>query len=79
MVEPPIGMKSSESDITLDPQWQAEQMDRLLGFEILTRSLNAQYQPISPELLSDKIGAHKGFAYTIVQNLQRKLNANQRV
>jgi hypothetical protein len=51
-------------------------MDRLLGFEILTRTLTAQYQPISPELLADKIGAHKGVAYTIVQNLQRKLNAN---
>ena len=67
-------MKSS--DVTLDPKWQAEQMDRLLGFEILTRSLTAQYQPMSPELLADKIGAHKGIAFTIIQNLQRKLNAN---
>jgi len=70
-------MKSLDGDITLSPAWQAEQMDRLLGFEILTRTLTAQYQPISPELLADKIGAHKGVAYTIVQNLQRKLNANQ--
>ena len=69
-------MRRSESDITLSPEWQAEQMDRLLGFEILTRTLTAQYQPINPELLADKIGAHKGVAYTIVQNLQRKLNAN---
>ena len=69
-------MRRSESDITLNPEWQAEQMDRLLGFEILTRTLTAQYQPINPELLADKIGAHKGVAYTIVQNLQRKLNAN---
>lgn len=68
-------MKSS--DITLDPKWQAEQMDRLLGFEILTRSLTAQYQPMSPELLADKIGAHKGIAFTIIQNLQRKLNADE--
>ncbi len=71
-------MKHSEGDITLNPVWQAEQMDRLLGFEILTRTLTAQYQPISPELLADKIGAHKGLAFTIVQNLQRKFNANQR-
>ena len=71
-------MKSSDGDITLNPEWQSEQMDRLLGFEILTRSLNAQYQPISPEVLADKIGAHKGYAYTIVQSIQRKLNANQR-
>jgi hypothetical protein len=68
-------MKSS--DVTLDPKWQAEQMDRLLGFEILTRSLTAQYQPMSPELLADKIGAHKGIAFTIIQNLQRKLNADE--
>ena len=70
-------MKSSDGDITLNPEWQAEQMDRLLGFEILTRSLTAQYQPMSPELLADKIGAHKGIAFTIIQNLQRKLNADE--
>lgn len=68
-------MKSS--DVTLDPKWQAEQMDRLLGFEILTRTLTAQYQPMSPELLADKIGAHKGLAFTIIQNLQRKFNADE--
>lgn len=64
------------SDVTLDPQWRAEQMDRLLGFEVLTRTLTAQYQPINPELLADKIGAHKGIAFIIIQNLQRKLNAD---
>ncbi len=52
-------------------------MDRLLGFEVLTRTLTAQYQPINPELLADKIGAHKGIAFIIIQNLQRKLNADQ--
>jgi hypothetical protein len=70
-------MKRSEIDITLDPEWQAEQMDRLLGFEILTRTLRAQYQPIPPEVLADKIGMDKGFTHQIIKQLQRKLNATR--
>ena len=67
-------MKHSASDPTLDPEWQAEQMDRLLGFEILTRTLNATYQPLDPELLADKIGANKGFPFKVLQNIKRRLN-----
>lgn len=71
-------MKTSEPDITLDPGWQADQMDRLLGFEILTRTLSARYQPLEPEELADKVGSHKGLAHLIVQSVQQKLNANGR-
>jgi hypothetical protein len=67
-------MKLSESDPTLNPEWQAEQMDRLLGFEILTRTLHATYQPLEPELLADKIGANKGYPFKILQNIKRRLN-----
>ena len=68
---------SGSSDITLDPDWQAEQMDRLLGFEILQRACTATYQPIDPELLADKIGASKGLSFKIVKNLSRRLNERQ--
>lgn len=64
---------SAGVDPTLNPAWQAEQMDRLLGFEILTRTLNACYQPMAPELLADKVGANKSFSNKIIVGLQRKL------
>lgn len=67
----------AKSDITLDPEWQAEQADRLLGFEILSRACTATYQPIDPVLLSDKIGATKGFSFKIIKNLSRRLNERQ--
>jgi hypothetical protein len=67
-------MKPSPNDPTLDPGWQAEQTDRLLGFEILTRTLSAKYQPISPQELSDRIAANKNFSYSIIQSIRRKLN-----
>lgn len=75
MAASPIGMNSSGTDLTTDPVWQAEQMDRLLGFEILTRTLAAKYQPIEPEVLADKIGAHKGLSHLIIQGLRLRLNA----
>jgi hypothetical protein len=71
-------MKRSESDITLNPEWQAEQMDRLLGFEILTRALQARYHPVPPELLADKVGANKGFANNIIVKIQRRLRPNEK-
>jgi hypothetical protein len=73
-VENPTDTKHSVGvDPTLDPVWQAEQMDRLLGFEILTRVLSASYQPVAPELLADKVGANKSFSNKIIVGLQRKL------
>ena len=72
--ESAIDMKPSERDCTLDPAWLESQMDRLLGFEILTRTLNGIYQPMQPEVLSDKIGADKGVTHKIVKQIQRSLN-----
>lgn len=64
----------SDGDITTSCQWQEEQIDRLLGFEILSRSLRAQYQPIDPSVLADKIGLDKGNAFRIVQQIKQNLN-----
>ncbi len=73
--ESAIDMKPSELDCTRDPKWLAEQMDRLLGFEILVRTLNASYQPMDPEVLSDKIGADKGLTHSIIKSIQHSLDA----
>jgi hypothetical protein len=65
-------MKTLEfEDITLDPRWLEEQSDRLLGFEVLTRVLAARYQPMSPEVLSDKVGLDKGFAFSVLKSIQK--------
>jgi hypothetical protein len=66
-------MKRAEH-ITLNPAWLDDQMDRFLGFEILTRTLQAKYQPLEPEALADKIGADKGIAYRVIRNLQRMIS-----
>jgi len=74
----PIGMNNSDADITLDASWQAEQTDRLIGFEFLTRTLQARYQPIEPEHLADKIASHKGLTNLIIQGIRKKTNATRR-
>ena len=76
-VELPIAMKCLESDITLDPKWQDEQVDRLLGFEILQRMLHAEYQPIEAAILADKVAIDKGAAYRIIRSIEQNLNGNR--
>ena len=70
---PAIDMKRAEPHQTMQPAWLNEQMDRFLGFEILTRTLRARYQPIEPESLADKIGADKGITHKVIKHLQRTL------
>ena len=70
-------MKCLESDITLDPKWQDEQVDRLLGFEILQRMLHAEYQPIEAAILADKDAIDKGAAYRIIRSIEQNLNGNR--
>lgn len=69
-------MKCLESDITLDSKWQDEQVDRLLGFEILQRMLHAEYQPIEAAVLADKVAIDKGAAYRIIRSIEQNLNGN---
>jgi len=62
-------------DVTSDPAWKDEQMDRLLGFEILKKICMADPDPIPPALLADKIGLNKGFSYVMIESISRKLKA----
>lgn len=73
----PIAMKCLESDITLDPKWQNDQIDRLLGFEILLHILHAEYQPIDAAVLADKVAIDKGLAYRITRSINQNLNGNR--
>ena len=59
------------SDVTTDSAWLEDQSNRLLGFEVLTRVLSATYQPMSPEVLADKCGMSKGFAFAVIQSIQK--------
>lgn len=63
-------MQTSEDDPTSNKEWLSEQVDRLLGFEILHRTLHAQYQPIEPTALSDKTGLDRNAAKRIVTHLR---------
>jgi hypothetical protein len=70
----PTAMRSSR-DITNNPDWISEQVDRLLGFEVLCKLLTADPRPIPPGSLADKIGVYKGYSHTILSDIRtRQLN-----
>lgn len=70
----PIAMQNSEDDPTSNREWLDEQVDRLLGFEILHRTIHAQYQPLEATALSDKTGLDRNAAKRIINNLRTVLN-----
>lgn len=65
-------------DVTTDPFWQAEQMDRLLGFEVLKKVCTADPDPVPPSLLADKIGLNKGFSHAMILSISQKLETLDR-
>ena len=64
-------------DITSDAKWVTEQQDRLIAFELLQRSLHAEYAPISDSDLAGKIGVDNGTTDRIIASL--KLSINERL
>jgi hypothetical protein len=63
-------------DITLDPEFVDQQIDRMLGWEILNRYLNHQVNiPMQPLELCDKIGVNKGYVHQVIKTVKQKLNA----
>jgi len=67
-------MPHSDTDPSVDADWQAEQTDRLLGFEVLQRVMRADYHPVNADALADKVGIDKNLTHRILENLRRKLN-----
>jgi hypothetical protein len=39
--------------------------------------VRARYQEMKPEVLADKIGVHKGIAYSITESIKAKLHADE--
>jgi hypothetical protein len=76
-MEPPTDTNHSEVDPTYDVKWQLAHTDRLLGFEFLNMVVRARYQEMKPEVLADKIGVHKGIAYSITESIKAKLHADE--
>lgn len=65
-------------DCTLDRDWCEQQTDRLLAFEILSRALRGDTQPVEPGVLGDKIALDKGLTHRIIKGLKCKLLTNKR-
>lgn len=67
---------SNKDDITLDPEWISEQVNRLAGWEYLNRYLSNELdKPMLPQELCDKIGVHKGYIHEMTKSIRKKLNA----
>lgn len=67
---------SNKKDITLDPEWIEEQVNRLAGWEYLNRRLKHQLnEPMRPQDLCDKLGVHKGYIHEMTKSVRRKINA----
>lgn len=65
-------MTRAERDPTLDPKWLGENLDRMLGYEILQRSFRSEYQEMNPVQLEDAVGVDYGF-YARIINKNRSI------
>jgi hypothetical protein len=69
---------TSQQDLTLDQDFIDNQIDRLLGWEILQRYCNNQENlPIKPLDLCDRIGVNKGYVHQVIITVRKKLNAER--
>ncbi len=73
-------MRSCQSDITTNPEWQAEQAHRLLGFEILQQVLHIKTDMPSPTDIKEKTGITRSepseiYRKVFIPRLLKKLGA----
>lgn len=69
---------TSQQDLTLDGEFINNQIDRLLGWEILQRYCNNEENlPMKPLDLCDKIGVNKGYVHQVIITVRKKLNAER--
>lgn len=73
-MKPPIDMKPLLDDPTDNKQWLDAQIDRLLAFELLNRTLHARYQPLQATLLADKTGLNRSAANKIINLLRTTIH-----
>ena len=62
-----------KDDITTDDAWVLENFNRLLGFEVLTKEISGNPNPIPQELLADKIAVSSKFESRMMKNMRRRL------
>jgi len=67
LTEPLTAMTRQERDPSLDREWINENMDRMLGYEILQRCIRAQYQEMDAVELEDAVGADYGLCTRIIK------------
>ncbi len=67
---PPTAMTSKERDPTLNEKWLGEHLDRMLGYEILQRSLRAEYQEMSAVELENAVGADYSLYTRIIKKIR---------
>jgi hypothetical protein len=75
---PDPALDTYNNDITLNPEWLEEQVNRLAGWEMLHRHVKHQHNlPMKPLDLCDKIGVNKGYVHQVIKTVQNKLNAER--
>jgi hypothetical protein len=60
-------------DVTTDPKWINEQIDRLLAWEVLQREFMCVSEPMEILHLCDSIGVNKGFVHSTLVSIRKKL------
>jgi hypothetical protein len=72
--EHPIDTLNDDPD-TWSHNWNYEQSDRFIAFEILKRTvLHETRVPLSSEDLYDKIGVSRTFVQRLIKSIQNRLN-----
>lgn len=68
-------MNSSPADITTDPQWQAEQTDRLIAWECLQCAIGGGGREVNAKQLADKLALPGTFLPDMLKKIKRRHNA----
>lgn len=66
--------ESKPEDITLDPEFLNEQIERLLGWEIMLRECLAQKEPIPAQELCDRIGVNKNYIHWVLEDIRERIS-----
>lgn len=67
-------LTDTASDVTADPKWINEQIDRLLAWEVLQREFMGVSEPMEILHLCDSIGVNKGFVNNTLVSIRKKLH-----
>jgi hypothetical protein len=67
-------MEEPINDPTIDRKWQFEQMDRLLGWELLQNALGRGKGEISERVLAERLAMPPAFWHVMILALKRRLN-----